>query len=95
MSPAWHIYRGLPPQMNNQNIPVDSHQAEAKSVQSACLDHDRQRDEESRTLGVSDHIFLRPSFALHSFIENISIFTARLGILLSLNMLTVGHFVAV
>jgi len=81
--------------MNDQNIPIDSHQAEAKSVQSACLDHDRQRDEESRTLGVSGHIFLHPSFTLRFILENMSIFIAQLYIILSLNLLTVGFPIAV
>lgn len=46
-------------QVTHQNISIATCLAKLKVVQSARLDHDRQRNEEPGTLGVSRHISSR------------------------------------
>ena len=94
MSPAWHIYRGLPLQLNDQIISIKSHPSTATFGQPACLSHG-QRDEEPRILGVSSHIF-HAFHSIHFSSQKISA-PSLLGSSspLSLEVLTVGLFTVV
>lgn len=85
MSPERHIYRGMALQVNHQ-ITFINHSIRItrtlEILQSARLDHDRQRNEEPGTLGVSRRIC---PIDLHLVqMENISVFVAQLCVRLPL-----------